>query len=489
MSIHAKTGLRIEISDKVIGLPDSPWGLTQQGILRTTARVMCAPLGILQSFLLIGLAALIQACDPAQLPPACKIPGALPGDLKELPELVLSEENLAPLLFRGNTPIHIASLGVRQAKAEVNLARAELLPSIRLGALLLSAGQPQFAWTAVESALPFLIPSNWFRAGQAAKLFQAEKFSLQIVEQNQFAQAHSLIRLWQVDRELDAHLEDEKAEALIASERITRSFALGLVTPEEKNRAQAWALDAQAASVQMKELLAKEEAALRRVFGVTASIPVVSQGIWGEVASSDSELRSGEAGVETIVGEAMSVAPEALQLDALIEASKSARWASIFGFVGGGSLQLNADSSGGLTPSFSSLSAGAGLSFGVSLFPTIQLSQLQIREMELRKMELKQEIRQTLEGLKAQLDSSRAQLDLAVEREKALRSTLQSVSLRLSLGIATLAEREAAEGAWRESLVNRLRATSELSLSRLSWQRVMQEGPFAELSPCLVTEK
>ncbi len=431
-----------------------------------------------------AVAGFLSACDPAELPPVCKIPSAL--DPVAGQRLVIRPETLAPALFRGNLPIHLASLGVRQAKEQVNLARAELLPSIRLGALVMSAGQPQFAWTAVESALPFLVPSNWFRAGEAEKLLEAQKLALQIVEQNQFAQAYSLIRIWQVDRDLEAHLTEEAGEALRAADRMDRSYALGLVTLEEKNRAAAWSANSAASLAQMRELIGTEVASVRRAFGLTAETELEIGGEWTLPPASRSEIEASEAGLEQALKSVLATAPEARQIDALVAASKQARWSAVFGFFGGASLGLFPDSSGRITGSLSGLSAGAGLNFGVSIIPTVRLSQLNVREMELRREELTQELRQVLGSLLAQLESTRVQLALAAEREQVQLSSFRAARLRLDLGLSSLREFEEAEGAWRESFVGRLRAEALLALSRLAWQRVSQEGLFAELPHCMV---
>jgi multidrug efflux system outer membrane protein len=454
-----------------------------------TPRALRVFLFLLTAGGLLGL----SDCKSGQLPPACKVTGDLVSDsrVNQDSELVLSREKLASLLFTGNMPIHLAALAVQQSKTELTLARTNLLPSINLGALLLAAGQPQFAWVAVESALPFLIPSNWFRAGQARELFQAQKLALQVVQQNQYAQVYSLIGVWRVDRELQNHLSEEFEEAQAAFDRISRSFAVGLVTLEEKNRAESLLAQAGFSLVRVNELLAREEAALRRMFGVEAGVKVVSEGPWEPLSPSLTESRIEEQGVEPVLEQVLGLIPEYQQLSRLIEASQANVWSSVFGFFGGARASLipeggGPNAPGTLSPSFSRLSVGAGLNFGVSLIPTIELSELRVKEMELRQVELKREIRQVLEGLKAQIESTRAQLVLAKRAEATAQSSARAARLRLEIGVATLGELEAAHGEWRAAFLSRLRAASELELARLSWQRTLQEGPFAELEPCMV---
>lgn len=429
---------------------------------------------------------LLGACDSVSMPPACKLevdsssPASSPAS--DPLRVVVTPETLAPLLFTGNLPIHQGALALRSAKERVNLARMELLPSINLGALLLAAGQPQFAWTGVEAALPFLIPANWFKAGRAKKLFEAEKLSLQIIEQNQFAQAYSLIRLWQVDSRLSEHVQEERDEAIEAAERAERAFDLGLIGLEDRNRLRARVAQARNESAQMGELRAKELATLRAVFALDSRATLDTSGEWILPEASPTERLP----LQEALDRASILAPEVLQIDQLIEAAKTEKWQTVFGFFGGAGVSLNPNSSVGLTPSLSSLSAGANFGFGAAMIPAIRLSELKVEALELRKQELLLEIRSTLEGLRAELSSAQARRENAADLESALLSSYRAAKLRLELGLATITELENAEGAWREAFVGRFSVESQLSLARLSWARVMQEGPFASLTPCLV---
>lgn len=427
---------------------------------------------------------LLGACDGTSMPPVCKLPAEPSLPAMDASNAVVTPESLAPLLFKGNLSVHQAALALRSAKEQVNLARLELLPSINLGTLLLAAGQPQFAWTGVEAALPFLIPANWFKVGQAKKLFEAQKLSLQILEQNQFAQAYSLIRIWQVDGQLLEHVEEELAEAIEAGERGERAFELGLLGLEDRNRLKAIVAQARSSFEQMTELRAKELATLRSVFALDTDATFETSGDWRLSEGSPSET----LGLAAALERAMLVTPEARQMDQLIEAAKSEKWQTVFGFFGGAGLSLGQGAGGGLTPSLGNLSAGASFGFGASMIPAIRLSQMQVEALELRRQELELETRAALEGLQAELASTRARLANAGELEKALLSSYRAARLRLELGLVTINELQAAEGAWREAFVGRLAAESQLSLARVAWSRVMQEGPFATLTPCVVPQ-
>jgi multidrug efflux system outer membrane protein len=433
--------------------------------------------------LALATALLISGCE-TPMPPACRVAEAGAPELlqaRESGEVRLNAKNLAGFLFDGNSPIHIASNRVHIAKAEVNRARADLLPTINLGALLFSAGQPQFAWTAIEAVVPFLIPGNWFRAGQARKVFEAEKLALQIIEQNQYASAFSLISLWQVDRELREILAEDREQALQNRRRAEVALSLGLIANEELNRLLAEERRAEISLARVQEMVALEEASIRQAFGFKAGTRLAAD--WGDFLISDSS--SEDLPIETVLEQALKVAPESLQLQHLEEAAKKGRWSSIFAFVGGVSIGQSAEGGRGLSPSFNELSARGGIQLGFGYFPALELSYRNIREIELRRVELRQEFLRMFEGFRAQLASAKIQSSRFSELEQVAHAQHENMRLRVELGLADPEQLDEFEERWHEARLDSLRARSELGLARLSWQRALQEGPFVELSPCL----
>jgi len=425
---------------------------------------------------------IFAGCDPA-LPPTCQVPEAQSPDLaraRESGTVTLGASNLPGLLFDGNAAIHIATNRVNMAKLEVAQARADLLPSINLSAMLLSAGQPQFAWAAVEAVVPFLIPGNWFRAGQVKDLFEAERLALQIVEQNQYASAFSLISLWQVDQELLDIVVDDFEETRALRRRIEQAYSLGLTTIDELNRALAADQTAEISVAQVRELLAREEASIRRAFGLKPTTVLQAEAGGFAVPASASESMA----IEALIERAMQVAPESHQLDLLEAAARKGRWSAAFAFMGGVGISQQAQD-GKLTASLANLSAGGGVQLGFGYFPALRLSSRNIREIQLRRNEMRLEFQEMLQGLQAGLSSTGIQSERFAERERTARSRHEQMKLQVELGLAEPWELVPIEDAWRQARLDSLRSVAEQGLVRLSLQRTLQEGPFATLSPCL----
>jgi outer membrane protein TolC len=427
-------------------------------------------------------ALLLTGCDPV-LPPSCRIPESEPeklAALRQADEVVLDDQNLAALLFDGNLAIHIATNRLHQAKAELNAARAELLPSLNLSALLLSAGQPQFAWAAVEAVVPFLIPGNWFGASQARDMFEAEKLALQIVEQNQYASAFSMISLWKNDLKLLAIMEEEFIEARSLRQRAQQAYDLGLITIDELNQAISVDQFAEISVAQVREMLSREEASLRKAFGLKSGTALRATEDSFDVPGTPSE---GQA-VDELVGTAMKRSPESLQLVQIEEAARKGRWKAAFAFMGGIGLSKQAEK-GKFTRSMENLSAAGGIQLSFGYFPALEISSRNIRELELRREEIRLEFQELFESIQAGLASTQLQAARHAEREQTARAQYENMKLKVELGLAEPWQLLDAEGALRQARLDLLRSRTELALVRLSWQRTLQEGVFATLSPCL----
>ncbi len=425
---------------------------------------------------------LFTGCDPV-LPPHCKIPEADSENLsamRQADEVVLDDRNLAALLFDGNVAIHIATNRLHLAKAELNAARAELLPSINLSALLMSAGQPQFAWAAVEAVVPFLIPGNWFGASQARDVFEAEKFALQIVEQNQYASAFSMISLWKNDLNLLAIMEDEFIEARSLRQRAQQAYDLGLITIDELNQVISVDQFAEISVAQVREMLSREEASLRRAFGLKSGTTLRAADDSFDVPGTPSEAQR----IDELVGIAMKRSPESLQLFQIEEAARKGRWKAAFAFMGGIGLSKQAEK-GKFTSSMESLSAGGGIQLSFGYFPALEITSRNIRELELRREEMRLEFQELFEGTQASLASTQLQTERFAERERTASAQYENMKLKVELGLAEPWQLLDAEGTLRQSRLDHLRSRTELALVRLSWQRTLQEGVFATLSPCL----
>jgi outer membrane protein TolC len=182
---------------------------------------------------------------------------------------------------------------------------------------------------------------------------------------------------------------------------------------------------------------------------------------------------------------AMKRSPESLQLAQIEQSARKGRWKAVFAFMGEVGLGKQAAEDGRLTRSLENLSAGGGLQLSFGYFPGIQISSRNIREIELRREEMRLEFQELLEGMKVNLASSQLQAERFAERERTANAQYENMKLKVELGLAEPWQLLDAEGALRQARLDLLRTRTELALVRLSWQRTLQEGTFATLSPCL----
>jgi outer membrane protein TolC len=341
--------------------------------------------------------------------------------------------------------------------------------------------QPQFAWAGVEALVPFLVPENWFRARGASRLFEAEKLALQIVEQNQYASAVSLVSLWSLDRRLLSLLEDQQGDATISRQRAQAQFDLGLISNEELKRAIQDENQAEISASRVQELVTGEEASLRRALGLKPETRLRFSERDLEIFESPSEGLQ----IQGLVDRVMQNSPEAQQLSRLEEAGRQGKWSSVFAFMGGVSLSQPA-ANGRLSPSLEGLSARGGIQLSFGYFPALQISNRNLQELQLRRDEMRLEFQELLETLQGRLASARNQEVRFKELERSQETLRDATRLRVELGLAESWELDDLERALRQSRLDTLRARMNLSLARLAWQRALQEGPFERLSPCVV---
>ena len=64
------------------------------------------------------------------------------------------------------------------------MARAKLLPTLNLGALLPALANPTFLLASVTILFPFLVPSNWIVLKQEKELFESDKASYKALQLN-----------------------------------------------------------------------------------------------------------------------------------------------------------------------------------------------------------------------------------------------------------------------------------------------------------------
>ena len=105
------------------------------------------------------------------------------------PQFLVTPDSLREKVLTDNFNILQTLNQLNQAKEVVNKDRANLLPSLNLGA---SGNQGSFILSSMSVLLPFLLPSRWFTYAQDQSLLKAEESAYYVTELNTYAQAFTL---------------------------------------------------------------------------------------------------------------------------------------------------------------------------------------------------------------------------------------------------------------------------------------------------------
>lgn len=392
---------------------------------------------------------------------------------------VVNPTSLRKQLLDENMDVIMAALHVSQAKTQFNISRAGLLPSVNLSTILLSAAQPTFLLSSIEVMFPFLLPSKWFEMHKAKYQLEADKEAFHIVQLNVYANIWALYQTHLNDRDLWAQLMIDAEDWKTIEEKTAERFAWGLVTQHEMAMATAQRALAQLRAVKVKELLSDEVAQIRYALGLELSRPLQIEA--SQVAAFSQEAWS----LEKTRAASLDASPEISQLAYLEKSAVSDKWARIFGFIIGASASQAAAPGEGLRTSFDGFTGRGTANLGLAQFPTIALAGKNIDSIHLRRIELNREVSRLVETVKNHAPDLESRLAFATEAEAAMRADFERIldSYKLGMG-ATLTDVLDARMGIQEATFEKIRATTDISLSRISLLRLMRLGEFSKVDGC-----
>ncbi|OFZ20664.1 MAG: hypothetical protein A2X94_04085 [Bdellovibrionales bacterium GWB1_55_8] len=430
-------------------------------------------------------AVLLSGCDPKELPRSCRVESVsqeLTGPPAPPPaEVIVDPASLRSLLFEGNTSVLLGLNRLHQAKEQVNVARGNLLPSIQLGGLLYSGGNPAFILSTVEFLVPFLIPARWFDYYKIKDLLQAELVGLKLLRLNQYASAYSLTLAMSSDQELEGIISEEASDLTEIESIVETLYQSGAVPLSDLNTARTKAELARIHVSKISELVAGENASLRRALGLSPETLVTLK----DVQAPASEWE--EKALIDVLPRTLELAPESLQLSFLREAAKKDRWSKIFGFLSGASVRsemVGSDHSAALSDS----TAGMNFGIGFSYFPAIQLSKQQESALVIREQELENELTDVLDVALIAVAKAKERLKSA---DRAVAHSAQAYEARLDqyrAGALTLDYLLESRGSLRQAQTEALQARARLSMSRVTLHRILLSDQFESIESCELSE-
>jgi len=391
----------------------------------------------------------------------------------------VNPDTLRLQLMDENMDIIHAAHRVATAKSQLNLARSNLFPSINLGTVLLSAGQPTFMLSSIEVLAPFLLPSKWFELRKAKFQIKADQSAYHVIQLSVYANVWSLYQTLLNDQKLLNQLLIDAEDWRLIEEKTAERFEWGLVTQQEMILAKSQRALAFLRAEKVKGLLVEEKAQLKNALGLgigrslfieESSIPTQTEENWSTEKLRDASLEK---------------SPEIAQLYFLEQAGITDRWSRIFGFIVGASASQSASGSGSVGTAFDGFTGRGVANFGLAQFPVISLASRNIESIQLRRKELGREIGKLSEVLLGHFPILHSRLALANEAETALRENFDRILENYQLGLgATLNDVLRARIGIQEATVERIRATTDLNLGRISLMRLLRKAEFSKVDGC-----
>jgi outer membrane protein TolC len=378
-------------------------------------------------------------------------------------------------LIKNNLSVLQALNQVQQAKIKINLARAELLPSLNLG-LTAGSGHSGFFMSAVSIFLPFLVPNNWFEYNQSKYMFEAEKDAFYLMELNLYASVRSTYATVVGDMGLRRVLKTQYDNLNRVVGVIQAKYDFGLASESELLNAKAQAKLARVQLSQMDALLANEKATLR----VAMAIPL-GQTFDVQEAHVPQPPNEGHD-VVTVAREALRASPEYAQINYLIMAADQNNWQRVFAFFNSGA--LSSSGSAANPASFSKLAATASFSIGFAMVPAYQLSNAAFRQLALRQTEIEFEISKVVEQALSGLNEANLQLSQASQAEASLKKVFEYQLDNYNLGFTDLLHVLDAQRSVTQASMAKINALMELDNLRISLHRSLMTDDFEKIPRC-----
>jgi multidrug efflux system outer membrane protein len=379
-------------------------------------------------------------------------------------------------LFSSNMTLLQALNNVQASKLNVSQSRAKLLPTINLGMLLPALANPTFLLAQVTFLFPFLVPSNWMALKQSNELFEADKESYKVIQLNVLSSALSLYYTYVNDQKVQNTFNDQvKILGKIYSNLKRQSEILGNISAEELAMAEAQWQEGKIKVSKLEELLIEEKVSLRTMLGLP--IGTTLEVVEAELPKSNYE----ESPVGIIIDRSMEVAPEANQMRHLVSAAKAGKFSKMFGFVNSASMGGSASDSGG---AFDNLKGGGSFNIGYENVVNVKIANNNIASILLREAQLKQENEKTAEIISGKLIEAKEQKALSESALSNRMKVYQAQMRQYELGFIPLQTLLLTQSQLTEIKVNTIKTDLDLSMQRLTLNRLVIDGFFEKVKGC-----
>lgn len=406
------------------------------------------------------------------------VSSAFAAPTKQPAVVKVNPDTLKSLLLEQNISLQVQLNKVYQAKEQVNISRASLLPSINLGSVISSG--PSFALTTVSMLLPFLMPSNWFDLKESQYLLNAQATSYYIAQLNTYSSAYSVYLTVVGDMELREVLYKQYLNYKEIEDLIQMAVDAGMMQQSDLLQAQAQTQLASIQVSQVDDLLQKEKAAIRNMLALPLSQEIQFDKV--HMTATPTELLP----AQVILDRATAKSPEIKQMNSMISAANTAKWSKAFSFLTGASLGASRSGSGS---AFGSVQSTGTVNLGFGYFPALKLSDYNIDELKLQKKQITFDQAELIESTLGSLYEAQKQVQLAQKAQATLQDVYEGEVEKFRAGLTDLLHVLSAANSLTTALTNQVKAQANLDAMRVSLNRIVIDERFAQVGACEIERK
>jgi outer membrane protein TolC len=389
-------------------------------------------------------------------------------------KILITSENLDEVLFANNPDTIDAMNAVMKAKDQLNIARAQLLPSLSLNLIMTISNPPMFFVNSISCLVPFIFPGNWYQARAARAGESAEIMAFYIARLNAYSQAYALAEEVSGDVEVYGAVQEHFARFQNYVDNLQLQADLGVIPQFDVERAKVELGKYEMDMSVTRQLIDEERAAIRKLFGFSITQEFDIQ--MADVGPSPYETQTAAESLDDVVARA----PERQQINMLISQAQAMVHVQAWAFLGG--CQGNQGGFGNGAPSSAfSLSTGVQVNIGFGYYAQIQLAKRNVVDMIHRQQELKLELGSVLETSLADINEIKIRDALAQQNLATSEAMLAEQSELLPLGRVSVKDMLDTYSALSVSKTTSISNHTALQGHRITLKRVTLEDGFMKV--------
>lgn len=391
--------------------------------------------------------------------------------------VVINAQTLRKNFLARNIEIQRSLNEVHQAKTQVAIARANLLPSVNLGAVL--GGGQNFMLSTVSVLLPFLMPSNWMNLHESQQLLRAQGSAYYMAQLNGYASAYTIYATVVGDMKLRQALKKQYDNFKAIEDELRLPAEMGMIPQEDYLQAQAQAKMALVQVSQLDELIKREKAAIRQMLGLSLSRNIVFEE--NRVPYSNTEAM----GPQTLLKQVQARSPEVAQINSMILAAQAGKFKAAFSFLTGASMSTSSNPMGG----FNSVQSNGSVNLGFGYFPALELTNLHQQQLALQRQQLYYEQQQLVEVNLGAMKEAQLQYEYAAAAEDNLKKVYDAEVLRYKMGMIAMSDLVQAGNSLTNSTLARVKASTSIDTLRINLHRLVISDQFKYIPGCEIKSK